>query len=192
MRGAPQYGLATAIRWINARSSELAGGRPALIRWETLAQLILNPFRCQPTTVSAFTRCKARRQGAQIRESTTQNSRSFLPSLGTLLLLFSTASCWRRARFSSAKSRRSRTAALIRIPSHRNVSIRARSLEGIGRIINDLQADGILANHTIPQGSSCLTRPTLVPPLRTGRAFREYQASSSGTAGSTGSIPSVW
>src|SRR5215831_6270359 len=29
MRAAPQYGLATAIRWVNARSSELAGGRPS-------------------------------------------------------------------------------------------------------------------------------------------------------------------
>src|SRR5215469_8675830 len=149
MRGAPQYGLATAIRWINARSSELAGGRPAPYPLGNSGPIDSEPFRCQPTTVSAFTRCKARRQGAQIRESTTQNSRSFLPSLGALFLLFSTASCWRRARFSSTKSRRSRTAALIRIPSHRNVSIMARSLEGIGRIINDLQADGILANHRL-------------------------------------------
>ena len=76
--------------------------------------------------------CKACRQGAQIRESTAQNTRSFLFSLGTPFLLLSTPSCCRKARFSRAKSRRSLRAALIKIPSHRSVSIMGRRVEGIG------------------------------------------------------------
>src|SRR5260370_4103698 len=62
-------------------------------------------------------------KGAQIRESTTQNNRSFLFSLGTPFLLFSTLSCCRRDRFSRAKSVRSLTAAITRTPSHPRASI---------------------------------------------------------------------
>src|SRR6516225_4483342 len=91
---------------------------------------MLKPFRCQPTTVSALTRCKARRQGAHSRASATQNTRSFPLSLGTPFRLFSTPSCCRRAKFSRAKSRRSRRAATITIPSQRIASIMVWSVEG--------------------------------------------------------------
>ena len=148
MRGAPQYGFALAIRWIKARTSELACGRPAPFRREILAQYIRKPLRCQPTTVSPFTRCKASPQKAQSRESTTQNNRSFFFSLGTPFLLLGTPSCCRKARFSNAKSRRSLRVALIKNPSHRSVSIMGWSVDVTTSIINRFRADGVLAMDT--------------------------------------------
>jgi len=93
---------------------------------------ILKRFRCQPTTVSALTISNASRQLGQIRESTTQNPRSFLLSLGTPLLLLSTLNCCRKARFSRARSRRSLKAATIRIPSPRSVAIMGGSVQATG------------------------------------------------------------
>ena len=63
----------------------------------------LNPLRCQWTTVSGFTMTRDLRQGVQIRESTTQKSRSTIRILGRLFVLFITANCWRSTRFSAAR-----------------------------------------------------------------------------------------
>jgi len=75
---------------------------------------------------------QAFRQWGQIPESTTQNTRSFLRSLGTAFFLLSTPSCCRKARFSRARSPRSLRATTMRIASHRSISIMERSMEGTG------------------------------------------------------------
>jgi hypothetical protein len=146
MRGAPQYGFAAAIPLIKALTSELACGRPPLFRCEILVPIDSESLSLP--TDDRLTSCTPRRQGAQMRESTTQNHRSFLRSRGTLFRLLSTPRCWRRARFSNAKSRRSRTAARIRIPSHRSVSIMGCSVRGTASIINGPQADKVLARDS--------------------------------------------
>src|SRR5262249_23639738 len=66
----------------------------------------------------------------QIAESSTQNTRSFLRSLGTPFFLLSTPSCCRKARFSRARSPRSLRAATMRIASHRSISIMEREYGG--------------------------------------------------------------
>src|SRR5215831_18121715 len=65
-----------------------------------------------------------------VPESTTQNTRSFLRSLGTPFFLLSTPSCCRKARFSRARLPRSLKAAQIRIASHRSVSIMVQECGG--------------------------------------------------------------
>src|SRR5215831_9960903 len=65
-----------------------------------------------------------------VPESTTQNTRSFLRSLGTPFFLLSTASCCRKARFSRVRSPRSLRAATMKIASHRSISIMERENGG--------------------------------------------------------------
>ena len=66
----------------------------------------LNACRCQRATVAGFTRSIEGRQFFQTRERTTQKSRSVGRSLGCLKLVWSSASCWRRVRFSRTGSER--------------------------------------------------------------------------------------
>src|SRR6516225_3376329 len=130
MRGAPQYGFALAIRLIKPLTSELACGRPSRFRREILAPIESEPFTLPAHDRLSLDQLQGPPPRAQIRESTTQNNRSFLFSLGTAFLLFSTLSCCRRARFSKAKSRRSLTAVSSKTPSHRSISIMGCSVRG--------------------------------------------------------------
>src|SRR5664280_2174133 len=73
-----------------------------------MAQYSLNPDRCQRTTVSGRTITSAFFHWDQNRRATTQKSLSMAPSLGRGCWRLKTASCWRRARFSSIRQRRVR------------------------------------------------------------------------------------
>ena len=73
-----------------------------------MAQYSLNPDRCQRATVSGRTIKSAFFHRAQNRQATTQKSLSMTPSLGLGCWRLKTASCWRRARFSSIRLRRVR------------------------------------------------------------------------------------
>ena len=64
----------------------------------------LNPFLCHFTTVCGLTMRTASRHLPQNLETRTQKSRSLLLSLARFTLRFITANCWRRARFSMARS----------------------------------------------------------------------------------------
>src|SRR5260370_38212074 len=71
-------------------------------------QYNLNPARCQPTTVSGWTRINACFHPGQSRHNITQNNLSEAATRGCGCRTFKTASCCRRARFSRSKSRRER------------------------------------------------------------------------------------
>jgi hypothetical protein len=99
--GRTQLGLAAAILLTRSRISRLTGGLPGPL--DLNFQKSLNPLRCQCTTVSGFTMTRDLGQGVQIRESTTQKSRSAIRIFGRLYTRFITANCWRSARFSAAR-----------------------------------------------------------------------------------------
>jgi hypothetical protein len=80
--GAPQRGLAAAIRVTKARISALTGGRPTVGRRESLVQWSRKRRRCHRSTVAGVTMTRACRHPAHIRDSPTQKSRSRLRSLG--------------------------------------------------------------------------------------------------------------
>src|SRR5262252_1822919 len=81
IRGAPQSGLARLIRQISSRSSVLIAGRPRRRRLFH-SQKRLNPWRCQPTTVSGRTTCSECRQLVHSLDSRTQKIRSVCVSFG--------------------------------------------------------------------------------------------------------------
>ena len=66
------------------------------------------PFSCQRTTVSGVTTRRACFHPDQNRRTTTQKSLSNGPRPGRGRRRFSTASCWRNARFSRRRPRRAR------------------------------------------------------------------------------------
>ena len=83
--------------------------RPTIRRpLEIARQYIANPDRCQRTTVSGPTMMRACFHSDQNLRTRTQKSLSRAASLGRACFRFSTASCWRRARFSSRSLRRVR------------------------------------------------------------------------------------
>src|SRR5664279_3630450 len=110
MRGAPQLGLSATIRKINSRIClEILRPPPTGFRTlQSMAQYSLNPDRCQRATVSGRTIMSAFFHWAQNRRARTQKSLSMAPSLGRGCWRLKTASCWRRARFSSIRLRRVR------------------------------------------------------------------------------------
>jgi hypothetical protein len=105
MRGAPQPTLSRAISRMRMRIAASVRGRPPRVRLVHL-QYRANPLRCQRITVAGCTITKAVRHSGHTRASTTQNERSARLSLGRFAWRRRTASCCRRARFSSASSRR--------------------------------------------------------------------------------------
>jgi hypothetical protein len=105
MRGAPQPTLSRAISRMRVRISASVRGRPRRLRLVQL-QYRANPLRCQRITVAGCTIAKAVRHSGHTRASTTQNARSARLSLGRFAWRRRTASSCRRARFSSASSRR--------------------------------------------------------------------------------------
>ena len=107
MRGAPHVGFSATIWKIRSSSSLLMRLRPQLILWrERQCQYLRNPARCQRTTVSGVTRTRQFFHSDQTLFMPTQKSLSTQISLGRCLRCLKIASCWRRARFSSRRSRR--------------------------------------------------------------------------------------
>ena len=116
IRGAPQVRFSRDMRRIRLRILRLMGGRPGLPGLDFHFQYSLNPFRCHLMTVSGWTIAKAERQFGQRRTGTTQKKRSRGRSFGRLADCLNTATCCRRARFSTATAEQS-PHARRRIPS---------------------------------------------------------------------------
>jgi hypothetical protein len=109
IRGAPHVGFSTTIRKIHSRTSFRVRLLPTCVRPpEINLQYIRKPFRCQRTTVSGVTTMRACFHPDRKRRTTTQNSLSNGPRPGRGRRRFSTASCWRNARFSRRRPRRAR------------------------------------------------------------------------------------
>src|SRR3954453_23682239 len=107
MRGAPHVEFSATIRKISSRNSLLMHFLPEQTRRrESHVQYSLNPARCQRTTVSGWTMINARFHSGQSRRKITQNSLSEVETCGRGCRCFKPTSCWRRAQFSSSKSRR--------------------------------------------------------------------------------------
>jgi hypothetical protein len=102
IRGAPQRGLASAIRTTSARISRVTGGRPTGGRPDSLVQYRRKRRRCHRRTVAEVTITRGCLHPAQILAIKTQKRRSDRRSLGRVTVRLYTASCWRKARFSSA------------------------------------------------------------------------------------------
>ena len=102
--GAPQDGFSRAIlqmsSWISAVILALPGAGPR----DRQRQYNRNPARCQLTTVSGFTIKSTSAQRDQTLRNAVQNNRSIRLSLGRGRLRFRTATCWRKARISRARS----------------------------------------------------------------------------------------
>jgi hypothetical protein len=82
--------------------SALIGGRPTRGRPESSVQCSRKRRRCHRRTVSGVTIRRDCRHPAQTLASQTQKRRSVRRSLGRVVVLLYTASCWRGARFSRA------------------------------------------------------------------------------------------
>ena len=109
MRGAPHNGFSQLIRWMSSRISFEVRGRPGFPWQDFHFQKRRNPWRCQPMTVSGLTMTRASFQRGHRRQRKTQNTRSSGRSHGRGLSRFRTATCWRRAMFSSCNVARLRT-----------------------------------------------------------------------------------
>src|SRR5882724_1429263 len=93
IRGAPQSGLAAAIRMTRTLISALTGGRPPVGGAESLVQCSRNRRRCQRRTVSGVTITRGCFHPVQILVSQTQKRRSVVRSRGRAAVLLYTASC---------------------------------------------------------------------------------------------------
>src|SRR2546425_10555805 len=82
IRGAPQSGLAAAIRLTRTLISALTGGRPPVGRPESLVQCSRKRRRCHRRTVSGGTMARGRLHPAQTLASVTQKKRSVLHNRG--------------------------------------------------------------------------------------------------------------
>ena len=106
MRGAPQVGPSATMRKMRSRTSLDVCLLPTrLLTLEMNLQYSRKPARCQRTTVSGVTMRRHCLQPDQTPRATTQKSLSKMPRLGRGWRRFSTASCWRKARFSRRRLR---------------------------------------------------------------------------------------
>jgi hypothetical protein len=125
----------------------------------------LKPRRCHRTTVSGRTTCKDLRQFFQSLANTIQKIRSISVSRGRGWRAFHTASCCLSARFSSANSRRVRTAernVRRRIPSH---------LTTTGHIADHFAQRKIVATDEFLEGTGHLVRPQPFYKTKLGKAY---------------------
>ena len=107
MRGAPQVGFSATIRKINSRISLQVCLRPSgFLTLEISLQSKRKPTRCHRTTVSGVTMMRDSFHPDQNRRTATQKILSKRRSLRRGCRRFSTASCWRKARFSRRRLRR--------------------------------------------------------------------------------------
>src|SRR6267378_3961391 len=149
IRGAPQRGFAVAMRVIKASISAWTAGRPPVGRPESLVQYSRKRRRYHRRTVSGVTITRGRFHPAQTLASQIQKRRSVVRSLGRAVVLLYTASCCRRARFSTAS---------WRWPPKRNGRSRSRWSKRViieprfspdqRRQINDLPPAEVLAKDT--------------------------------------------
>src|SRR5881397_404703 len=93
------------MRVIRVLISAWTAGRPPVERPESLLQYSRKRRRCHRRTVSAVTITRGRLHPAQTLASQIQKRRSVVRSLGRAVVLLYTASCCRRARFSTASWR---------------------------------------------------------------------------------------
>src|SRR5438445_1453033 len=105
IRGAPHRGFAVAMRVIKVLISAGTAGRPPVEQPESLLQYSRKRRRCHRRTVSAVTITRGCLHPAQTLASPIQKRRSVVRSLGRGVVLLYTASCCRRARFSTASWR---------------------------------------------------------------------------------------
>jgi len=124
-RGAPHSGFEFAIFRINSRISRSVPGRPGPLEWDRRVQQEAKRFRCHRRTVSGLTMRSVSFQRSQDCDKRIQKRRSSFRSLGRRRWRFKTASCWRRARFSSASSEWVLSAVGIRESSRRIIGIMA-------------------------------------------------------------------
>src|SRR5260370_30418065 len=109
MRGAPQVEFSATIRKISASHSVDSFFLPiCFLAFEIKLQYSRNRARCERTTVSGVTTRRDLFQSVQNRHASTQKSLSKGLSFGLACLRFSTASCWRSARFSRSSLRSER------------------------------------------------------------------------------------
>src|ERR1039458_6792833 len=155
MRGAPHVEFSATMRKISSRNSLLTHFLPALNRRrESHVQYSLNPARCQRTTVSGWTRINACFHSGQSCRKITQNHLPEVETCGRGYRCFRTTSCWRRAKFSSSRSRRKlkmrikKTTKDLNRHSMKSVSYGDRACRGesANSLIRMLIA--ILANHS--------------------------------------------
>src|SRR5260370_37658944 len=100
MGGAPQVEVSATIRKISPRTAVDSFFLPIwLLAFEIELQYSRNAARCQRTSVSGVTTRRDLFQSVQNRHASTQKSLSKGLSFGLACLRFSTASCWRSARF---------------------------------------------------------------------------------------------
>src|SRR3989441_11726591 len=152
--GAPHKGLVAAIFLMRAAISALIGGRPSRGRSESFVQCSRKRRRCHRSRVSGDTMTRACLQPAQTLASQIQKRRSVGRSLGRAVVLLYTASCCRRARFSTASWRwppkrngRSRSTWSKRVIIEPGFSPDQR------RQINDLPPAEVLAKDRAPVGA---------------------------------------
>ena len=112
-RGTPQK-VVQFKRRIKRRVSRSMGGRPSRRPCQGHRHLGRRPRRRHRRTVSGSTISSACGQCAQQYDSTTQKIRSAVEKRGRLCERSRTAICWRSARISNTRSRRSRRAAATR------------------------------------------------------------------------------
>ena len=147
--GAPQSGLAAAIRMTRTLISAWTGGRPPVGRVESLVQYSRKRRRCHRRTVSGVTITRGRLHPAQTLASPTQKRRSVVRSLGRGAVLLYTASWWRKARFSRASWRwPPQRTGRSRSRWSKRVIIEPRFSPDQRRQINDLPPAEVLAKDT--------------------------------------------
>jgi len=109
IRGAPHVGFSATIRKMSSRSSLLTGFLPALTRCREIHfQYNLKPSRCHRTTVEGSTIRSTLRHAGQRPRNAIQKSLSVSLGRDRGRFLANAASCCRKARFSSKRSRRER------------------------------------------------------------------------------------
>jgi len=145
-------GFSATMRKIRSRTSLLIRFLPKAFRWREIQfQYKRNPARCQRTTVSGVTITRACFHCSHRRLTTTQNRRSRRASLGLGFRRCTAKSCWRRARFSSRRSRREWKNRLSRPNKSRNMAklYQTACYVDLWKLLKSRQIR-VLANHKIP------------------------------------------
>ena len=152
-------------------SASTAGRPPRLLR-DFQRQYLRKPSRCHRTTVSGLTMINDSRHRGHNRCSSIQRMRSGARSLGRGFLDLSTASCWRSAMLSRARSSLGLSRARIitarkamrviagEIAALEGQLARRLQISGCSCVFHWDQADEVLANHRKKEGgAACATPP---------------------------------
>src|SRR5215471_3187445 len=181
MRGAPHSGLASVICLIKALTFGSTAGRPPVLRSDSFVQKSRKTWRCQPMTVSGLTMIKDSRQPLQMRDNQTQKRRSLFLIAGRFRSRLRTANCRLKARFSSARPRRSLKLEVKRaVGKSRKLFMALLSLAIRRGGQQNLPPDLICASVSRPLEDPDLRRQSDDPPVKVGRIAL---ISSSGSTG---------